>query len=45
MGLHFPDKKGLAFRNLAQVPQVWLFFIHASSLVHVPVGLSILHTD
>ena len=35
-GLHFPDKKRLAFRNLVQVPKVWSVFIHASFLVHFP---------
>ena len=34
--LRFPDKKHLAFRNLVQVPKVWLVFIPASFLVHVP---------
>ena len=36
LGLRFPDKKHLAFRNLVQVPKVWSVFIRASFLVHVP---------
>ena len=35
MGLRFPDKNRLAFRNLVQVPKVWAVFIRASFLVHV----------
>ena len=35
VGLRFPDKKRLSFRNLVQVPKVWSGFIHASFLIHV----------
>ena len=38
LGLSFHDKKCLAFRNLAQVSQVWSFFIHARCLAQVPQG-------
>ena len=35
-GSCYPDKKGQAFRNLAQVPKVWSVFIRAGFLVHIP---------
>ena len=36
LGLLFPDKKRIAFRNLVQVPQNWSFFKCESYLVPVP---------